>query len=110
MFPATSFAKDYSFSWSANAEPVEGYKLYYKKGGTVGPPFDGSDSTKGTSPQVLNKVTSHTVTGLVDNTTYHFALTAFNGSEESDFTDIITVFPDGIMTSTPVIQIIRLVK
>jgi hypothetical protein len=29
----TAFAEDYTFSWTANAEPVEGYKLYYKLGG-----------------------------------------------------------------------------
>jgi len=33
--------KEYSFSWSTNAEPVEGYKLYYKKGGAPSPPSMG---------------------------------------------------------------------
>lgn len=33
--------KAYAFSWSANAEPVEGYKLYYKKGGDPFPPSTG---------------------------------------------------------------------
>ncbi|WP_458776036.1 PKD domain-containing protein [Desulforhopalus sp. 52FAK] len=92
---AVASGASYPFSWSANAEPVEGYKLYYKKGGSAGPPFDGADATEGASPIDLGKVTSFTITGLEDNTTYHFALTAYNGSEESDFTDVITVFPDG---------------
>jgi hypothetical protein len=85
--------KDYSFSWSANEEPVEGYKLYYKKGGSSGPPFGGTDAAEGPSPINVGKVTSATISGVEDDTTYHFALTAYNGSEESDFTDVITVFP-----------------
>lgn len=86
---------DYSFSWSANPEPVDGYKLYYKKGGSAGPPFDGVDADNGSSPIFTDKVTAYTVDGLDDNTTYHFALTAFVGQEESDYTDVITVFPKG---------------
>lgn len=92
---STAAAKDYSFSWSPNAEPVEGYKLYYKNGGEAGPPFNGTSATEGSSPVDLGKVTTTTITGLEDNTTYHFALTAYNGNEESDFTDVITVFPSG---------------
>jgi len=94
VFLATpSFAKDYSFSWSANSSQVDGYKLYYKKGGSAGPPFDGYDAIEGESPIIINDLTSITVSGLEDNTTYHFALTAYDGLDESDFTDTITVFP-----------------
>lgn len=50
-------------------------------------------ASEGTSPIILGKVTSFTITGLEDNTTYHFALTAFNENDESDYTDVITVFP-----------------
>jgi PKD repeat protein len=96
-----SVGASYPFSWSANAEPVEGYKLYYKKGGSATPPFDGTDATEGVSPIDLGKVTSFTITGLEDNTTYHFALTAYNGSEESDLTDVITVFP--VVTPDPLL-------
>ncbi len=88
--------KDYSFSWSANSEPVEGYRLYYKKGGLPQSPFDGGDSANGVSPVDVGKVTSVTITDLEDSTEYHFALTAYNGSDESDFTDVITVFPGSI--------------
>ncbi len=88
-----SFAKNYSFSWTANDEQVEGYKLYYKKGGSAGPPFEGNDAIEGKSPITIADCNSHTITGLEYNTTYHFALTAYNGVDESDFSDIITVFP-----------------
>lgn len=88
-----SFAKDYTFSWSANSGPVEGYKFYYKKGGSAGPPFDGYDAIEGESPISITGLTSFTISGLEDNTTYHFALTAYDGLDESNFTDIITVYP-----------------
>lgn len=72
---------------------MEGYKLYYKKGGSAGPPFECNDAIEGQSPIIIADFNSLTVTGLEDNTTYHFALTAYSGIDESDFTDIITVFP-----------------
>lgn len=88
-----AFAKDYTFSWSPNDGPIDGYNFYYKKGGNPGPPFDGTDALDGESPIILYDKTSFTITGLEDNTTYHFALTACKGLEESDYTDVITVFP-----------------
>lgn len=86
-------AQDYSFSWSANSEPVEGYKLYYKQGGEAGPDFNGTDAAGGQSPIDLGKVTSCTISGLQEDAIYHFALTAYSGTEESGYTDIITVNP-----------------
>jgi hypothetical protein len=89
-----ALAKDYSFSWSAYPKLVAGYKLYYKKGGDAGPPFNGTDSSIGPSPITISKKTSFfTITGLQDNTTYHFALTVYDGTEESDFSQVITIFP-----------------
>lgn len=88
-----SFAKDYSFSWTANDGQVEGYKLYYKKGGSAGLPFEGNEANEGDSPIYIDDLTSITITGLEDNTTYHFALAAYSGTDESALTDIITVFP-----------------
>ncbi len=87
-------AKDYTFSWTANPEPVTGYKLYYKKGGTAAPPFNGTDSPLGPSPITVGKKTTFTITGLQDNTTYHFALTAYEGTNESEFSQVLTVLPD----------------
>ena len=95
VFLATpSFAQDYSFSWTANTSQVEGYNFYYKKGGTAGPPFDGYEAIEGESPISVIGFTSFTISGLEDYTTYHFALTAYDGLNESDFTDIITVYYD----------------
>lgn len=86
-----AFAKDYSFIWSANPEPVEGYKLYYKIDGAAVPPFDGTGALNGPSPINVGKKTAFTITGLDDNRTYYFALTAYNGIEESGFSEIISV-------------------
>jgi hypothetical protein len=41
---------------------------------------------------LVGKVTSFVVEGLEDNTTCHFALTAYNKADESYITDVITVF------------------
>jgi len=89
--PPLASAKDFSFSWSANPEPVEGYKLYYKIDGAASPPFNGTGALEGPSPINVGKQTAFTITGLMDNTTYFFALTAFNGNEESDFSTIVSV-------------------
>lgn len=98
FFAGEVLAKDYSFSWSANPEPVEGYRLYYKKGADKSLPFNGTDALQGASPIAVGKQTTFTIKGLEDNTTYHFALTAYNGTEESAYSDIISVFET---TTTP---------
>jgi PKD repeat protein len=90
LIPVPSQAKDYSFTWAANPEPVEGYKLYFKEGGNAGPPFDGTGALQGASPISVGKQTTFTILGLKDNTTYHFALTAYNGNDESAFSTIIS--------------------
>jgi PKD repeat protein len=89
---ASSYAKSYSFTWSENPEPVAGYKLYYKKGGDPAAPFNGIDAIEGSSPITVGKQTTFTLTGLEDNTTYHFALTAYYDTVESGYSEIISVF------------------
>ena len=93
LFATTpAIAKNYSFVWSANPEPVAGYKLYYKKSSVACGPFDGTGSPLGPSPIDVGKVTAFTITGLEENVPYHFALTAYDGSEESGFSEIISIF------------------
>ena len=105
---APAFAKDYTFTWTANPEPVEGYKLYYKKDGAAAPPFDGTGATAGASPIDVGKVTTYTVTGLEDNATYHFALTAYSGSEESGYSAIVTVNPAAALITAPAPQLLNI--
>lgn len=92
--PLSSYARDVTFQWSANPEPLSGYKLYYKTGDNSSLPFDGRDLYEGSSPIFIGKVTTFTVTGLSPDLTYHFALTAYNEIEESSFSTIVTVAPE----------------
>ena len=103
-----AFAKDYTFTWTANPEPVEGYKLYYKKDGAAAPPFDGTGATAGAAPIDVGKVTTYTITGLDDNATYHFALTAYSGSEESGYSAIVTVNPAAASTTAPAPRLLQI--
>lgn len=94
LTPIASYAKDVTFQWTANPAPLNGYKLYYKTGERGTPPFDGTGLNQGTSPILLGKVTTYTVTGLSADETYHFTLTAYNDLGESGFTEVVTVLPD----------------
>jgi len=93
-------AGEATFSWTANPEPLTGYMLYYKTG-TSGEPYDGTGLTVGdpatpvNSPIPVDKtVTTYTVSGLSADVTYYFALTAINGEEESDYSEIAIVNSD----------------
>jgi Fibronectin type III domain. len=89
-------AKDYTFSWDANSEPVSGYRLYYKKGGTdISPsaPFNGIGAQYPSPIAIGKDVTSFTITGLDESATYHFALTAYNDNGESGYTQVVTMAP-----------------
>lgn len=101
VFSATFlFAKEYTFSWGANDGQVEGYKFYYKEGGGASAPFNGLIANEGSSPIDIGNKTSFTISGLDENETYHFTLTAYSGDQESDFTSVITVYPDADTTAS----------
>ncbi len=93
FFPSLSFARDVSFVWTANPEPVVGYKLYYKTGTDSAAPYSGSGLTEGSAPIVVGNVTTYTVTGLSPSEAYQFVLTAYNDSEESGYSEVVTVEP-----------------
>ncbi len=103
MAASSASAIDYSFSWSANPSPVNGYRLYYKMDGFAGPPFYGVDAQEGPSPVDIGNQTSFTITGLDENAIYHFALTAYDGTTESEFSATITVNPADIPAVNPTI-------
>ncbi len=106
FFSTAAYAENLSFSWTANPEPVTGYKIYYKTGTNSSPPYNGTGLIEGASPITVGKVTDFTVTGRDTNETYHFVLTAYNDQGESNYTAVVTVQPlDG---TAPVINIIRL--
>ena len=108
LIPSLSHAKDVTFQWTANPEPVVGYKLHYKTGDSNTPPYDGTGLTEGNSPIPIGKVTTYTVTGLSDSETYHFTITAYNDTEESEYSTIVTVRPDSSLS--PIILNIRKIE
>ncbi|WP_425464133.1 fibronectin type III domain-containing protein [Nitrospira lenta] len=71
--PPVSSTGSVTLSWSANGESdLAGYKIYF---GT-----SSGNYTSSGSPAVIGKVTSYTVTGLQRNTTYFFALSAYDSA------------------------------
>ena len=93
LLSTQSHARDLTFKWIANPEPLVGYKLYYKTGDNKDAPFDGTGINEGNSPIIIGKVTTYTVTGLSANETYHFTLTAYNDTEESEYSYVATYTP-----------------
>ena len=91
------------FSWTANPEPVTGYKLYYKTGPDGSAPYDGTGLSEGDSPIDIGKVTAFSVIGLSESQTYHFALTAISDLGESNYTAPVTYLPTAM--ASPVINI-----
>ncbi len=109
FFSVPAFAEDITFTWTANPEPVTGYRLYYKIGEDSSPPYNGTGLNEGPSPIPTGKVTTYTVTGRDTNEKYHFVLQAYNSTEESGYTDPVPVealtSPDA---TAPAIKVIRL--
>jgi hypothetical protein len=98
--PIHSYAKDVSFKWTANPEPLTGYKFYYKIGTNGGPPYDGTSLSGGSSPIFLDKKTTYTIKGLSPDETYQFTITAYNGAEESGYSTVLTVSGDSSLRPT----------
>ncbi len=88
-----AMARDVEFSWTANTEQIEGYKLYYKSGDIPGPPYNGTEATEGTSPVSTGDTTTYTLHNLADDQTYYFALKAYNGDTESNYSDELVLAP-----------------
>jgi hypothetical protein len=93
LLPLASSARDVTFTWTANPEPITGYRLYYKLGDVSEPPYDGTEIPGYESPVVLDKVTTYTITGLSPNITYQFVLTAYNETGESEYSDTVSILP-----------------
>jgi hypothetical protein len=85
IFGTRSHAEEVALAWDANRESdLEGYGVYFKAGAD-GPPYDFfgyvgiSDLPDADSP-------AFAVSGLQPNTTYHFAITAYDtAGNESAF-------------------------
>ena len=72
--------------WGVNSpEPLTGYKLYYKVRESSAQFYEGTGLNEGSSPILLDKVTTFKMTGLAPNETYHFVLTGYNERGESEY-------------------------
>jgi len=86
------YGRDVSFTWTANPEQVDGYRLYYKTGSS-GAPYNGTNATEGPSPVATGNVTTFTLYGLSDTETYYFTITAYLGTEESGYAEEVVLNP-----------------
>jgi fibronectin type 3 domain-containing protein len=83
VFCIPSYADDANASWDANTEPdLAGYKIHYgTESGTYTTTLDVGDST------------TVTIDSLQANTTYYFAVTAYDqAGNESVFSDEVELF------------------
>jgi len=100
LAPFQLHAKDISFTWIANPDPLTGYKLYYKVGTNSSQPFVGTGLNEGNSPITKGKISTCTVTGLSPDETYHFYITAYNDNGESEPSAILSVQPSSFPSPT----------
>lgn len=85
IFGTRSHAEEVALAWDANRESdLEGYGVYFKAGAD-GPPYDFFGYV-GISDLSDADLPAFTVSGLQPNTTYHFAITAYDtAGNESAF-------------------------
>lgn len=84
----TLFAAQVTLTWdTVNASTLAGYKVYY-----------GTTSREYSSFIDVKKVTTYTVTGLSDGTTYYFAATAYSNAGESGYSGEVSFStPKGVV-------------
>jgi hypothetical protein len=98
LFGTRSHAEEVALAWDANRDSdLEGYGVYFKAGAD-GPPYDFfgyvgiSDLPDADSPEF-------TVSGLKSNTTYHFAITAYDtAGNESAFSASVCAEVGAVVT------------
>jgi len=107
-FIASGYAMDVTLQWDANTEPdLAGYKVYYKTGSS-GEPYDGTGADQGSSPITVpigdladSDNPEYTLTGLTDDVTYFFVVTAYDDQErESAYSNEVSTLGVPSITST----------
>lgn len=75
----------FDLSWNDNAESdIAGYKIYYSVSNA--PDFSGTGALEGSSPILVGKVNTFSITGLENDRLYRFAITAIDDAKnESGF-------------------------
>ena len=93
LFPASALAtQNVTFAWDPSTDPnVVGYNIYY-----------GTTSHVYTSKVSVGNVTTATISGLVEGTTYYFAATTYDAlTQESAFSDEISYTVPVTVTNQP---------
>ncbi len=90
-------AAEATFSWTANSEPVSGYKIHY---GTSSRNYTFVTDVK--LPEAVNGSIVATVQGLQNGITYYFAATAYSATEDSDYSiEVVYTVPGDATPSQP---------
>ncbi len=90
-FICCASAQDITLSWDASpTSSVTGYLVYYKQGDST-LPLNGEDADQGISPIDVGEDLTATLTGLTDEATYYFSVTAYDYSNnQSSFSNIVS--------------------
>jgi hypothetical protein len=102
------YAKTVTLGWDPSpSSGVVGYKIYYKAGSSE-LPFDGSGADEGTSPIDVGANLISTVSGLPDNLTHYFTVTAYDTTgNESVYSNSVVSPPVIVATNhAPVLDAI----
>jgi hypothetical protein len=95
IFPTTGAAKDFPLAWdpNCNTDPtLTGYTIYYSAGASVLADPDNANTIyiALNDPDFDPQHPAYTVSGLNDNTTYFFTVTAVYNDGESDMSNQIS--------------------
>jgi len=89
LMPLITYAAQITLGWDASIGSVDGYKMHY---GTASGDYDYNVN--------VGNFTSCTISGLQEGVTYFFAVTAYNDTVESDYSDEIAyTIPFGSATT-----------
>jgi hypothetical protein len=85
------FASSVTLQWEpVDSELVVGYKIYYQADSSA-QPYQGTGADQGASPIDVHTNTTATISGLNPNRAYYFAVTAYNASGESAYSNIAAI-------------------
>jgi hypothetical protein len=85
------------FEWEASTGAT-GYKVHYQANSST-QPFHGTGADQGPSPIDTHAQTTATISGLDPTKSYYFAVTAYNGSGESAYSNVVAIHPLSITLS-----------
>ena len=108
LWAIPAHALDITLQWDANTETdLAGYKVYYKTG-TAGPSYNGTGATEGSSPIDVGNTTGITLHGLNEDTTYFFAVTAYNtAQQESGFSNEVDALGVSLDSGSNLVSLYR---